>query len=212
MALMPSAATADSFFYVLDQPARVLFVDDDPILREFAQVHLANADGAILTAEDGLDCLDMLEREPIDILLLDLQMPRLDGFDVLRRLRADERFERLPVIVVTGREDVEAVDRAFECGATSFIVKPINWRLLTYQLRYVLRAHQNETELMGQRLRDRLETRRTRESLRRLAEDGAVMISLAMQQEGALRQVAKKFAERLHEAVEGEHRLLKTGD
>lgn len=210
---MTSPAPDMSSFYVMDQPARVLFADDDPILREFAQVHLATDNGSILTAEDGLDCLAVLEREPVDILLLDLQMPKLDGFDVLRRLRADERFARLPVIVVTGREDVVAIDRAFESGATSFLVKPINWRLLTYQLRFALKAHQAETELLSERLRERLEGRRSREALRKLAEDGAVLLSMAMQQEGALRVLAKTFAERLHAAVEGEHRLLKaTGD
>jgi len=206
-----SPAAAPSFFYVLDQPARVLFADDDPILREFAQVHLATDGGAILTAEDGLDCLEVLEREPVDILLLDLSMPKLDGFDVLKRLRADERFTRLPVIVVTGREDVAAIDRAFDAGATSFIVKPINWRLLTYQLRFVLRAHGAETEMLAERLRARRETRHAKESMRKLAEDGAVLLSMAMQQEGALRAVAKRYAERLHEAVEGDQRLLREG-
>lgn len=204
-----AAPDASPFFYVMDQPARVLFADDDPILREFAQVHLGTEGGAILTAEDGLDCLDVLEREAVDILLLDLQMPRLDGFDVLKRLRADDRFAHLPVIVVTGREDVTAIDQAFEAGATSFIVKPINWRLLSYQLRFVLRSHGSETQLMTERLRARLETRHAKESLRKLAEDGSVLLSMAMQQEGTIRAVAKRYAERLHEAMSGDPRLLR---
>lgn len=184
------------------QAARVLFADDDPILREFAQVHLATADGAVLTAGDGMECLEVLERERVDVLLLDLQMPRLDGFDVLRRLRADGRFVRLPVVVVTGREDVYAIDQAFEAGATSFVVKPLNWRLISHQLRFLMRAHQAEEQLIAERVRARVDAKHTRETLRKLAEDGAVLLSMAMQQEGAMRAVAKRFGEHLHAAVE----------
>lgn len=185
-----------------EQAARVLFADDDPILREFAQVHLATADGAVLTAGDGMECLEVLERERVDVLLLDLQMPRLDGFDVLRRLRADGRFTRLPVVVVTGREDVYAIDQAFEAGATSFVVKPLNWRLISHQLRFLMRAHQAEEQLIAERVRARVDAKHTRETLRKLAEDGAVLLSMAMQQEGAMRGVAKRFGEHLHAAVE----------
>jgi signal transduction histidine kinase len=80
--------------------------------------------------------------------LLDLEMPRLDGFGVLEALRADPATSRLPVIVITGREDVVAIDRAFAKGASSFIVKPINWRLLNYQIRFVNRAHRAERQLL----------------------------------------------------------------
>ncbi len=206
------AAATPHFFYVMDQPVRVLFADDDPILREFAQVHLATDGGDILTAQDGLECLEVLEREPVDVLLLDLQMPKLDGFDVLKRLRADERFARLPVIVVTGREDVAAIDRAFDSGATSFLVKPINWRLLTYQLRFVMRAHGAESQLLSERVRARLETRHAKESMRKLAHDGASLLSLAMREEGGLRDAAKRYAERLNAAIEGDQRLVRVVD
>ena len=87
----------------------------------------------------------MLADWPADILLLDLEMPRMDGFEVLSRLRAEAgRLRNLPVIVVTGREDIDAIDRAFAAGATSFVSKPLNWRLLSYQIRYVRRAYEAE--------------------------------------------------------------------
>ncbi|RYE64786.1 MAG: response regulator [Oxalobacteraceae bacterium] len=127
------------FFYVLDEPARILFIDDDPILREFARVNLASDQVQIDVAEDGLAALDALERQNYDILLVDLEMPRLDGFGLLSKLRTDARWQHLPVVVESGREDVDAIDRAFQAGATSFVVKPLNWRLLSYQLRFVLR-------------------------------------------------------------------------
>lgn len=135
------------FFYVLDDEARILFVDDDPILREFAQVNLASATAQVDVAADGIEALEMLGRRRYDLLLVDLEMPRMDGFELLRRLRDDPATAHLPVVVETGREDVDAIDRAFRAGATAFVTKPLNWRLLTYQLRFTLRAARAEARL-----------------------------------------------------------------
>ena len=138
------------FFYVLDEEARILFVDDDPILREFAQVNLASAAAEVDVAADGIEALDILSRRRYDLLLVDLEMPRMDGFELLARLRADPETAHLPVIVETGREDVDAIDRAFRAGATAFVTKPMNWRLLSYQLRFTLRAARAEAALRDQ--------------------------------------------------------------
>ncbi len=136
-----------SFFYVLDDEARLLFVDDDPILREFAQVNLASAAAEVDVAADGVEALEAMSRCRYDLLLVDLDMPRMDGFELLAHLRADPATAHLPVVVETGREDVEAIDRAFRAGATAFVTKPLNWRLLTYQLRFTLRAARAEAVL-----------------------------------------------------------------
>ncbi len=135
------------FFYVLDDEARLLFVDDDPILREFAQVNLASAAADVDVAADGVEALEALSRHRYDLLLVDLDMPRMDGFELLAHLRADPATARLPIVVETGREDVEAIDRAFRAGATAFVTKPLNWRLLSYQLRFTLRAARAEAAL-----------------------------------------------------------------
>jgi signal transduction histidine kinase len=143
-----AASAPREFFYVLDEPLHLLFVDDDPILCEFAQVHLASEKGRVSVAADGEQALTHIREQGCDLVLLDLEMPRLDGFGVLEALRADPATSRLPVIVITGREDVVAIDRAFAKGASSFIVKPINWRLLNYQIRFVNRAHRAERQLL----------------------------------------------------------------
>lgn len=129
---------------MLDEPATILFVDDDPILREFADVHLSSDMAKLVPAADGLEALEQLSVQHFDLVLADLEMPRLDGFELLSRIRAEPRWRHLPVIVETGREDVAAIDRAFHLGATSFVVKPLNWRLLSYQIRFVLRAARAE--------------------------------------------------------------------
>src|SRR5271166_6986845 len=78
-------AEAEGFFYVLKDSIRILLVDDDPILREFAIVHLSSETAQVQTAADGIEALDMLRASPVDLVLLDLGMPKMDGFDVLER-------------------------------------------------------------------------------------------------------------------------------
>lgn len=136
--------------FVEFESARVLVADDDPILREFATVHLATPTVEVEVAEDGLVALERLNQGGIDIALIDLDMPRLDGFELIERIRWDEQLKHLPIVVVTGREDMVAVDRAFALGATSFVVKPLNWRLLSHQLAYVLRNARAEGQVRGQ--------------------------------------------------------------
>jgi signal transduction histidine kinase len=131
----------------LEGSLSLLFVDDDPILREFALAHLASQQWSLSVAADGEEALQQIAIERPDLVLLDLRMPKMDGFQVLRALRASEDTRRLPVVVITGRDDEASIDRAFSEGATSFLVKPINWRQLIYQIRFVDRANRVETAL-----------------------------------------------------------------
>ena len=187
-----------SFFYVLQDAALILFVDDDPIMREFAVVHLSTDKAKVMLAGDGVEALDSVATTPPDIVLLDLEMPRLDGFEVLARLRASPKTRELPVIVVTGREDVAAIDRAFEAGATSFLVKPINWRLLSYQIRYVMRAGQGEAVLPA----EAPETAALRSGVLRLAREGAEFVRRAMEGSPELRHTALSYAALLADTIE----------
>jgi DNA-binding response OmpR family regulator len=135
------------WFYVLDEPTRVLVADDDPILCEFASVHLSSPVASVVTVGDGAAALAALEREPFDIVILDIAMPELDGFSVLERIRTHPKLCHLPVIMLTGLEDIASIDRAFRLGANSVVTKPVNWRLLSYHIRYILRASQVEAQL-----------------------------------------------------------------
>lgn len=132
--------TDPAFFYVLTERLDLLAIDDDPIMREFASVYLASPTATVHTAENGAAGLKMLAERRFDIILLDIDMPGLTGFDVLERLRANPDTAGLPVIVITSREDIPSIDRAYQLGATSFVSKPVNWRMLAYQVRYVHRA------------------------------------------------------------------------
>jgi CheY-like chemotaxis protein len=189
--------SAGPFFYVLREEMRILFVDDDPILREFAVVNLATEHATIETAANGAEAMAQIEAQAPDIILMDLEMPIMDGFEVLRRLRAQPHLKDLPVIVVTGREDVDAVDRAFGAGATSFVVKPLNWRLLSHQIRYVHRMAVNEREMAGARAASAAQ-------LARLAAEGAHFMARALTISPALKPLAVRFAKAVDTALKSD--------
>ncbi|MBW8733926.1 MAG: response regulator [Asticcacaulis sp.] len=130
--------------FVHFESARLLVVDDDPILREFAAANLATPKVDVEVAADGDEAWHRLAKGNFDIALVDLDMPVMDGFELIGLIRADERLKHLPLVIATGREDMDAVDRAYAAGATSFVVKPLNWRLVSHQLSYVLRASRDE--------------------------------------------------------------------
>jgi DNA-binding response OmpR family regulator len=141
--------------YVFDEPTRILVVDDDPILREFASVYLSTPDAVVETVADGNSALDRLLKDQFDLVLVDIEMPEVDGFEVVQRVRRHESLRHLPVVMLTGREDIASIDRAYNLGATSFVTKPVNWRELSYQLRYVIRASRMEAlQLMPNELAD----------------------------------------------------------
>lgn len=133
-------ADQPKFRLAVDAPARILVIDDDPIMREFAAVYLKTPGLDLALAAHGGEGLEQLAASRFDLVLSDLEMPVLDGFDFLRRVRADPVLRAMPVVLVTGRDDLESIDRAFALGATSFVTRPVNWRLLSYHLRFVLRA------------------------------------------------------------------------
>jgi len=129
------------------EPARLLVVDDDPILREFAVANLTTATVTVETAENGEAGWQRLKKGGIDIALVDLEMPVMDGFDLITAIRGNDRLFPLPVVVATSRNDMEAIDRAYGVGATAFTLKPLNWHVVSYQLSYVLRNSREEARV-----------------------------------------------------------------
>jgi CheY-like chemotaxis protein len=140
------AASTTPFRFVLNEATRILAVDDDPIQLEFASAYLSTPTASVETAETAESGLERLRAAPFDLLLVDLQMPGMDGFEMMRRVRADPELADLPIVVITGLEDIVNIDRAYDAGASSFVTKPVNWRLLSYHLRFVLRAHKQAQE------------------------------------------------------------------
>ena len=101
---------------------RVLVVDDEYDIRYLVQAALEHCE--VLTAADGPSALALLRHTDIDAVFLDVMMPGMDGFSVLRRIRADERFRDLPVIMLTAKAGEHDHLRAFKDGADAYLTKP----------------------------------------------------------------------------------------
>ena len=128
---------------------RVLVVDDEPANRRLLRAILAPEGLAIIDATNGVEALEIIEREPIDLVLLDVMMPVLDGIEVCRRIRARESY--IPVILVTALADSESRVRGKEVGADDFLTKPVHEDELTVRVRNLLRLRAFHTEAVSQR-------------------------------------------------------------
>jgi DNA-binding response OmpR family regulator len=137
-------ATEHKWSYVFNERTRILVVDDDPILREFASVYLSSPLSQVDSVGNANAALELLAREEFDIILVDIEMPGMDGIELVERMRAQDKLRAVPIVMITCREDITSIDRAYTAGATSFTTKPLNWRQLSYQLRYVIRASKSE--------------------------------------------------------------------
>src|SRR5580693_2752477 len=114
---------------------------------------LQKAGFAVSTAIDGADGLRQFRTNPSDMVMLDVDMPGLSGYEVCAALRL-EAGPLLPIVMVTGFDDLRSVDAAYVAGATDFIVKPINWTLLGHRVRYLLRGYQAVLDLRAAEARN----------------------------------------------------------
>ncbi len=121
-------------------PLRVLLVDDDEVTRMLTADALASFQLDVVEASCGTEAIELFASTPPDLVLLDLVMPGMDGFEVCSRLRAMPGGGETPILVMTGLDDGGSIDRAYEVGATDFVTKPVNHVLLGHRLRYLLRA------------------------------------------------------------------------
>ncbi|MDB5908946.1 MAG: response regulator receiver protein, partial [Massilia sp.] len=118
----------------------VLVADDDPVMRLLMLEMLGQVGLDCIEAEDGAQAVAYCKSMSPDLILLDVDMPNMDGFSACREIRNLETGAPIPIIMVTGGDDIEAVTNAYEVGATDFVSKPINWAILGHRVLYVLRA------------------------------------------------------------------------
>ena len=131
----------------------ILVVDDDADARVIMRAALRKAGFEVRLAESGHDALRQFRVEPSDVVMLDVDMPELSGHEVCALLRT-EAGPLVPIVMVTGMDDVASVETAYEHGATDFIAKPVNWALIGHRVRYLLRGHQALLDLRAAEARN----------------------------------------------------------
>lgn len=187
---------------------RILVVDDSAV-NHMVLTKALSADGhTSLTAEHGLQALELLQAdgEPgVDVVLLDLEMPELDGYETLTRIKSDERLRHLPVIVISSVEDLDSIVRCIKIGATDYLPKPFNAEVLRARLNASLaekRLHDLQLEYL--------------EQVGRVVDAAAAVeaetfepasLNAVAERDDALGQLARVFQRMAREVYEREQRL-----
>ncbi|NVK32710.1 MAG: EAL domain-containing protein [Gammaproteobacteria bacterium] len=124
-----------------------LVVDDDRTMRALMQKSLNSSGIDVLLAENGEEAFDLIRSHPIDIVMLDVELPDTNGFTLCRKIRQYPATEAVPIIMVTAREDSQAIDAAYQAGATDYFAKPINWAILGKRVMLVLGSSRVSADL-----------------------------------------------------------------
>jgi two-component system chemotaxis response regulator CheY len=115
----------------------ILTVDDSRTMRDMLRMALAEAGFNVLQAVDGVDGLEVLQRSSPDVIVTDINMPKMDGFGLIEAVRQDSRYRKVPILVLTPESDSAKKLRAKEAGATGWIVKPFEPTKLIAAIRRV---------------------------------------------------------------------------
>ncbi|NKB80725.1 MAG: response regulator [Nitrospirales bacterium] len=112
------------------QKASILVVDDNPDNRDLLVRHIQRQQHSAVTAENGQEALQLLNAQSFDLVLLDIMMPGMNGFEVLEHIKHNHQLQAIPVVVVSALNELDSVGKCIELGAEDYLVKPINSKLL----------------------------------------------------------------------------------
>ncbi|MEP3481440.1 MAG: response regulator [Fuerstiella sp.] len=130
--------------------SRILIADDNEQNRELLDAYLADEDFEILMAADGQETLEVVDANEPDLILLDIMMPRMSGYEVCEKLKADAEKRKIPVLMVTALNEMGDIEKAVNSGCDDFLTKPVNQLELKTRVRSLLRVRHLSNE------RDRL--------------------------------------------------------
>jgi len=136
-----------------NEQTKIFIVDDDHVTRHLVRKILSNSGYRIFEASDGSEAIQLFDEIEPHIILMDVMMPVINGYDACKAIREKANFLELPIIMLTGLDDVESVRASLDAGATDFISKPINWVLFEQRVQYALNARSMHEELQNQKSR-----------------------------------------------------------
>jgi DNA-binding response OmpR family regulator len=122
--------------------ATVLIVDDEWMNREILQAHLENAGYRALTANSGQKALELIASQPVDLVMLDVRMPGMSGYEVCAQLKAGESTRTIPVLLMTGLDGDDSKQEALQSGVDDFLMKPFDILTMLARIRSLLRIKQ----------------------------------------------------------------------
>lgn len=108
------------------QPHRILIADDNEANRELLEAYLTGSDCVTATAEDGQETMEKAVTFKPDLILLDVMMPKLSGFEVCERIKADDQLKKIMILMVTALNELGDIERAVDAGTNDFLTKPVN--------------------------------------------------------------------------------------
>ncbi len=144
---MPDAQTAATETTGAVDHRGILVVDDNEHNLELIQAYLDELGGAVRVARDGTEALESIAASPPDIVLLDIMMPRMSGYQVCERIKQNPSTRDIPVVMVTALNEVGDVERAVDAGADDFLTKPVNKLELLTRVRSLLKVRAMKREL-----------------------------------------------------------------
>lgn len=123
---------------------KILVVDDEPFIVEFIMINLVKAGFLVVTASDGEEAWEKVQKEKPDLIVSDVNMPRLDGFGLLKRLKAQMSTRRIPVVMLTARTQDQDVFQGWKIGADEYITKPFNPQQLIFIIKKIFQDRAEE--------------------------------------------------------------------
>ena len=133
----------------MPQQPTVIIIDDDPLIRLVVSKTLQAVGLDTIEAASGEEGLRLFKEKKADAILLDVMMPSgVDGYVTCAAIRSLPEGQHVPILMMTGLEDLESINRAYEVGATDFITKPINIPLLSHRVRYMLKGSYTTQQLL----------------------------------------------------------------
>ncbi len=127
--------------------ARILIADDEPANRLIFSTFLKDQGCDVLTCENGFECIEIVRKEKPDLILLDIRMPVMDGYEAVKILKSNSETREIPIIIISANSDPQSIKKAFDLGAIEFLPKPVNLEELLIRVSTVLKLKRADDEL-----------------------------------------------------------------